>query len=473
MKTFSTFYCHNTDFDAMNRLGLRVVKYQKFIVAICLCILAVFTFRRFVDVWHSGSISLHHVTTSSINGHYWQYQSHVLVQSLKNTQDSPAILLQNSTATGGSLNCHCTGPGHGGTASYDLILYPSNISSNASHNSEPTGNFSLHLSTTNTPVKCNNPPAPSSESDHATSESEEYESNEERSSDVFSTTSTEKKDYLLFVAILSQYNDYYSRLVIRKTWMKLQKPDSKDSPILVKFVIGTMNLSTAAVENLTAEENVNHDLLLLPHLVDNRNNLTQKVLYTLVWADENVNFSYLLKCDTDTFVRLDSLAKELSKRKTTKNFYWGYFAGSNKPTMQGKWPEHKWFLCDYYLPYAVGGGYVISSNLVHRLAVNSDGLQLYVCEDVSVGVWLSPFTIERKHDVRFNTGHRSRGCSNEYLIFHKQSPEDMHQLYSNLLKTGRQCESENSLFHYAYVYNWHTQPSKCCIRRTRRHPYAF
>ena len=450
----------------MSRLRLRVCKYQKLVLFICLCILAVFTFIKIVDVWHSASISLHRVP-NSINSHYWKHQRYVVLRSLTNTKDTPvtvaATLLQNPSATENSSNCHCTCPSNGVTAE---ILYPSNVSSNTSHNSEPTHAFS---SVTNTPVETNLPPAsvPSiSDSEHATSESGEYDSNNTRSLEVPSTMAKGKKHYLLFVAILSQYQDYNRRVAIRKTWMKMHNQDGSDSLVLVKFVVGTMNLPTAAVENLTAEEDVNHDLLLLPHLVDNYNNLTRKVLYTLVWADENVSFSYLLKCDTDSFVVLDRLSQELSKRTPTKDFYWGYFVGFNKPSKEGRWPEHKWFLCDHYLPYAVGGGYVISSNLVHRLAVNSDGLQLYVCEDVSVGVWLSPFSIERKHDVRFNTGHKSRGCRNQYLIVHKQSPEDMHQLYSNLLKTGKLCESEITLTH-SYVYNWHTQPTKCCTRRQR------
>ena len=75
----------------------------------------------------------------------------------------------------------------------------------------------------------------------------------------------------------------------------------------------------------------------------------------------------------------------------------------------------EWFLCDHYLPYAMGGGYVISSDLIHRVAVNADGIQLYNNEDVSVGVWLSPFIAERRHDKRFNTGENARraGSSNQ------------------------------------------------------------
>ena len=39
-----------------------------------------------------------------------------------------------------------------------------------------------------------------------------------------------------------------------------------------------------------------------------------------------------------------------------------------------------WFLCDKYLPYAQGGGYVISHDLVKFVVVNVDRLQFYNSE---------------------------------------------------------------------------------------------
>lgn len=45
---------------------------------------------------------------------------------------------------------------------------------------------------------------------------------------------------------------------------------------------------------------------------------------------------------------------------------------------------------------------------------------MFVNEDVSVGIWLAPLRIERRHDRRFDTEWRSRGCLNHYVITHKQ-----------------------------------------------------
>ena len=429
---------------------------RKYMLLLCLGVVALITFIL-LDICYLR-ISEHHVHVG--DNKYLHEQKYVVMRSLMEKQDNPspavATLLFNATESG--VNCHCTCPG--GTAGlYDSVV---NVTSSSPQHSElPTASLSLH--NTNSIVH-------HEETDEVPSSSADTESLKSantqvtHTSDTNSTTTVERKHYLLFVAVLSQFHEYTRRNAVRQTWMKLHNQNGSNFSIVVKFVIGTMNLSTTAIYNLTAEENIHHDLLLLPHLVDGYKNLTHKVLYTLVWADQTLNFSYLLKCDLDTFVALDRLAKELSARASTKDLYWGYFVGYSRPVKAGRYPEHSWFLCDHYLPYALGGGYVISSNLVHRLAVNSDGLQRYVCEDVSVGVWLSPFKIDRKHDVRFNTGHKSRGCNNQHLITHKQSPEEMHKMYDNLLKTGMQCKIENSL-RRPYVYNWHTQPTKCCSPR--------
>lgn len=43
--------------------------------------------------------------------------------------------------------------------------------------------------------------------------------------------------------------------------------------------------------------------------------------------------------------------------------------------MSGKWKETDWFLCDNYLPYARGGGYVISRSIVDFVGKNAELLR--------------------------------------------------------------------------------------------------
>uniref|UniRef100_A0A914RJR2 Hexosyltransferase n=1 Tax=Parascaris equorum TaxID=6256 RepID=A0A914RJR2_PAREQ len=46
-------------------------------------------------------------------------------------------------------------------------------------------------------------------------------------------------------------------------------------------------------------------------------------------------------------------------------------------------------------------------------------------EDVSVGAWLAGLDVRYVHDPRFDTEFRSRGCNNEYIITHKQTPQSL------------------------------------------------
>ena len=270
--------------------------------------------------------------------------------------------------------------------------------------------------------------------------------------------------YLLVVIVLSSVQGRERRDTIRETWM--QGCQERDPPVLVKFAVGTVEVSTSGLEALMSEEVTHHDMLFLPDLKESYHNLTRKVLQSFVWADANLQFSYLMKCDDDTFLVLDAILKELAERTSMrdKGFYWGFFDGRATPKKLGKWSESQWFLCDRYLPYALGGGYVLSGDLVHNIAVTADSVQLYNSEDVSVGVWLAGFEVERKHDVRFNTEFVSRGCRNDYIVSHKQSVKDMHSKHQLLKLKGVQCDREYQT-RQSYEYNWNEPPSKCCERK--------
>ena len=176
----------------------------------------------------------------------------------------------------------------------------------------------------------------------------------------------------------------------------------------MKFSIGTFELSFSVMNDLAAEDKLHGDLLLLKSLHDTYNNLTRKVLYSFVWADRNINFSYLMKTDDDTYIFVDELHKEVCRYRQdgVSKLYWGHFNWKSRPitNKNDKWAESKWFLTDTYLPYAFGGGYVISADLIHNIATTADYLQLYHNEDVTVGLWLGPFKIQRKDDKRIITG---------------------------------------------------------------------
>ena len=191
--------------------------------------------------------------------------------------------------------------------------------------------------------------------------------------------------------------------------------------------------------SLTAENEVHGDLLFLTNLHDAYSNITRKVLYSFVWADRYVNFSYLLKVDDDTFIYVDDLHREAHRyyQDGVNRLYWGRYNWKAYPitTPNHKWAEHNWFLCDHYLPYAFGSGYIISADLIHNIAITADYLQLYNSEDVSVGVWLSAYKIQRKDDGHFHHFQYSKNyhkCPGHSCWFITTTPQNMYKLHSQL-----------------------------------------
>ena len=245
----------------------------------------------------------------------------------------------------------------------------------------------------------------------------------------------DRHHFLLVVLVLSRPSGQERRDSIRQTWMK--RDDKAAHRVLVKFSIGTEGISTPDMDKLALEESTYGDLLLLPHLKDSYTTLTRKVLESFVALNNFFSFSYLLKCDDDTYVVLDTILSELAQRESKRSYFWGKMFQSNPILRHGKWAEKNWFLCETYIPYASGGGYVLSQDLVSYITSNSDAIVLYHNEDVSVGVWISPYAVERRCDPRFNV--LDLVCNSSNIVIHYQTVKDMALRQSSYNKYGTIC----------------------------------
>ncbi|XP_041378410.1 LOW QUALITY PROTEIN: beta-1,3-galactosyltransferase 6-like [Gigantopelta aegis] len=261
----------------------------------------------------------------------------------------------------------------------------------------------------------------------------------------------------LVVLVLTAPDYRHQRDAIRETWLQ-----NLPKNCLVRFVIGTASLEESLSSHIEREQTIHKDLLLLSEHKETYTALTSKLLQAFKWLDQNVDFQYVLKVDDDSFARLD-LILDVLKSKPKERLYWGFFDGRAHVKKLGKWAEKDWIACDRYLPYALGGGYVLSNDLIHFVVSNANYLKMFLSEDVSLGSWLAPLDINRVHDSRFDTEYKSRGCNNAYLVTHKQSVIQMRDLYQNIQSSGKLCRSEHRVRN-SYIYNWHTQPTFCCIR---------
>lgn len=271
--------------------------------------------------------------------------------------------------------------------------------------------------------------------------------------------------YLLLVLVHAKADDRTRRDAIRQTWVS-EFRGLLNPPVQYRFVVGGDGLGLDLVKQLLSEAERFGDMIILDDITDSHLSLTGRTLDGFSHALENFRFKYIMKCDDDSFVDLPRVATELQRRQYHARFYWGYVMGYNRIHFYGHYAEQEWSLCDRYLPYAVGGGYVLSRDLAELLMENRPYLKRYACEDVSVGVWLAPYNIERRHDTRFNTEARSRGCKNVFIVSHKVSPTDMYQMYESLQLDGTYCAGRTQWYSYdGFIYNWTTSNMNCCKRR--------
>lgn len=268
-----------------------------------------------------------------------------------------------------------------------------------------------------------------------------------------------KKNVSVVVLILTSPKNFEQRNAIRETWLT-----NIPKNVVTYFVIGIAGIPLEQKATLEYEYSMHKDTLLLADLQDSYFALTEKVLQTFAWVEQNLRYDYVLKVDDDTYTRIDIITQELHSDNLPKaRLYWGFFDGRARVKRRGQWAEKKWILCDRYSPHALGGGYVLSHDLVSFIVTNAHLLQKFNSEDVSVGTWLGALDIHRVHDVRFDTEWQSRGCSNKYFITHKQDIDQIKQKHKNLKTTGKICSQEVK-YKLSYVYNWNVDPSRCCIR---------
>lgn len=174
------------------------------------------------------------------------------------------------------------------------------------------------------------------------------------------TASPKGSGIKLIVLVVSAVKNQNRRDAIRETWAARAGGNVK-----VLFVV-------SRDQHLNAEKLVYNDVLEV-NVPDEYQLLSRKLLESF-YSVREMNFEYLLKCDDDTFVDVPRVVGELERTPKHK-FYWGYFDGNAHIKRAGKWKETGWILCDKYLPYALGGGYVLSKDLVAYIVNNRDYLR--------------------------------------------------------------------------------------------------
>lgn len=242
----------------------------------------------------------------------------------------------------------------------------------------------------------------------------------------------------LFIGILSAANHFAERMAARKSWMIATR---KSSNSVARFFVA-LNGKKEVNEELKKEAEFFGDIVLVPFM-DSYDLVVLKTIAIAEYGVRVVPAKYIMKCDDDTFVRIDSVLDQVKKVPSGGSMYVGNINYYHRPLRSGKWAvTYEEWEEEAYPPYANGPGYVISSDIAQYIVSEFDNqtLRLFKMEDVSMGMWVEKFNrtrrpVEYSHDFRFYQS----GCFDGYYTAHYQSPQHMICLWRKLQSGRAQC----------------------------------
>ncbi|KAL8225656.1 hypothetical protein R6Q57_018213 [Mikania cordata] len=239
----------------------------------------------------------------------------------------------------------------------------------------------------------------------------------------------------LFIGVLSAGNHFAERMAVRKSWMQYDL--IKSSHAAARFFVA-LHARKEVNAKLKREADFFGDIVIVPYM----DNYDLVVLKTIAICEFGVHVAfakYIMKCDDDTFVRVDVFLSEAKKIDNGKSLYFGNINYYHKPLRYGKWAVtyEEWAEEDYP-PYANGPGYILSSDIAEFIAFEFEKyrLKMFKMEDVSMGLWVEQFNktkaVEYVHSLKFC----QFGCIEDSFTSHYQSPTQMLCMWNKLQLHG-------------------------------------
>ncbi|CAN8291662.1 unnamed protein product [Cochlearia groenlandica] len=249
-----------------------------------------------------------------------------------------------------------------------------------------------------------------------------------------------QKPVELFIGILSAGNHFAERMAVRKSWM--QQNLIKSTKVVARFFVALHARKEVNVD-LKKEAEYFGDIVIVPYM-DHYDLVVLKTVAICEYGVSTVGAKYIMKCDDDTFVRVDAVIEEAEKVKRGHSLYIGNINFNHKPLRTGKWAvTYEEWPEEYYPPYANGPGYILSYDIAKFIVddFEQQRLRLFKMEDVSMGMWVEKFkdttrTVSVVHSLKFC----QFGCIEDYFTAHYQSPRQMICMWDKLQRPGKpQC----------------------------------
>ncbi|EDV27077.1 uncharacterized protein TRIADDRAFT_4567, partial [Trichoplax adhaerens] len=193
----------------------------------------------------------------------------------------------------------------------------------------------------------------------------------------------------LIAIILSAIDNLNYRQAIRQSWgcQKSSNTSDRSHSWRALFVIGKTQNGT--INTKIEQESQLYGDIILGEFIDSYQNLTYKTLLGMKWAYTYCKPRFILKVDDDVFVNTFLLYNELLKLKNKHDFYTGYGHFHIRPHRD---QLHKWYVPfqdyprEYFPDYCIGGGYVLSGDLLGKILRVEPRIKKVRLEDAYTGI---------------------------------------------------------------------------------------
>ncbi|GJS16830.1 hydroxyproline O-galactosyltransferase GALT6-like protein [Tanacetum coccineum] len=194
--------------------------------------------------------------------------------------------------------------------------------------------------------------------------------------DKWKTPSLPEAPIDLFIGVLSAGNHFAERMAVRKSWM--QYDVVKSSHVVPRFFVALHARKEVNAE-LKKEADFFGDIVIVTYM-DNYDLVVLKTVAICEYGVRTASAKFIMKCDDDTFIRVDAVLSEANKIDDGKSLYLGNINYYHKPLRYGKWAVtyEEWPEEDYP-PYANGPGYILSSDIAEFIASEFEKHALKVC----------------------------------------------------------------------------------------------
>ncbi|XP_060742936.1 beta-1,3-galactosyltransferase 2-like isoform X1 [Tachysurus vachellii] len=196
-----------------------------------------------------------------------------------------------------------------------------------------------------------------------------------------------EKPFLVLMVPVAPYNRE-ARDAVRNTWGSEKMV--MDKIVRVFFILGQPGPEgrEELQQKILHESKEYHDIIQSDFL-DSYKNLTIKTMVIMNWLTTYCqNASYAMKIDSDMFLNVNVLMNMLLNAPR-ENYMTGLVA---RGAIVLRNPQSKWFLPkdvfpeDFYPPYALGLGYVLSMDIPEKLLEGSKHVKPVYIEDVYLGL---------------------------------------------------------------------------------------